>query len=238
MVLFQFQQLSFQVIFKAFIVHGFLFIFFIYMIYKILKRGTSRLNIIFCSFYISITIGFFFNFIFVLLADESMILVFYYLTVFFLMMGPMFLLVFTLLLWKSGKVFTTSKQLIILLISGIVYLCMILIPEGVRINAQTSWNPVYSVPFYLYLTTIFTMVGCIPQIYVSFKTYKALKEDRLRKKWKQFNIGVFLIYLSAYGTYTYHTLNIEILRLIWSFVVLGLFVISAILIYNGVGKFE
>ena len=238
MVLFQFQQLSFQVIFKAFIVHGFLFAFFIYMIYKILQRGKSRLNLWFAGLYISITIGFIFNFIFVLLADEFYILVFYYLTVFTLMMGPTCCLIFTILLWKSGKVFNTYKQLIVFFISALAYFFMIYIPNGVRINEQTGWNPVYSVPFYLYLISVFTIVGMIPQMYVSYKTYQAIKEERLKKKWKQFNIGVFLVYISAYGTYTYQTLDIELLRLIWSFVVLGFFVISAILIYNGVGKFE
>ena len=236
MVLLQFQQLSFQVIFKAFIVHGFLFAFFIFMIYKIFKRGTSRLNVIFGCFYI--IIGFFFNFVFVLLANEFFILIFYYLTVFFLLIGPSFMLVFTIILWKSSNVFTSYKQFIILIITGIAYFCMIFIPDGVSINAQTNWNPVYSIPYFLYLVIVFTLLEGIPQIYVSLKTYNALREKRLRQKWKQFNIGLLLIYISAYGTIIYQTLNIELIRLIWSFVVLIFFVIASILIYNGVGKFE
>lgn len=241
MVLSQTPTISMQTFLKVFIVHGFLFGAFIFIAYKILKRDRKWLNVIVSLFYIFFAIGLFINFVYVLISFDPyapIVRALYYCTMFFLLVGVFFLTVFLLILLKLDIKFTKQKQILLVLIYSIVALCMVLIPNGVSISSKTNWNPVYSLEYYLYVFIIYTISSTIPQMYCFTRIYKAIQQDFLKKRWKLFFLGMILFYIFTYGTITYHHLDIQAIRDIWSYISLGLSIFSAIFIYLGVGKLE
>ena len=233
MVLYQLDTARFI---QVYIVQGSIGIFFLILAYTILKRDTKRLNLIFSCFYLSVAAGVFVNFIYVPLTIEAIVLVLYYITIFFFLFAPIFLVVLELILLKSEKVINTTKQLTIILIYAIVLLCMIFIPNGVTINARTEWMPVWSVPYFIY-TVIVVSVGAIgPGLYYSSQIYKKFEDEKLKKKWRYFIIGLCGLYVLFYGTLVSNTLNLQTFRTIWAIISLVLITIPPYLVYYGVGK--
>ena len=156
-------------------------------------------------------------------------------TLFFLYLFPVFLLVFVLIIYKSEKVFTTTKQSIIILICSVAIFCMVFIPGGVTINASTDWKPVWSWLFFSYLITVITIIY-IPAFYYSTKIYKEFEDEQLKKKWRFLLIGIFLLYMLNFGTLFSNTLNIQTFRTVWSMISLILVIVSPYMMYYGVGK--
>ncbi len=233
MVLYQLDTARFI---QVYIVQGMVGVFFLFLTYKILKRDTKRLNLIFSGFYVSVATGVFVNFIYAPLTIETVVLILYYITMFFFLFAPIFLVVVELILLKSEKIINTTKQLIIIIIYGILIFCMIFIPNGVTINASTDWKPVWSVPYFIYTVTIFTIMAIGPGLYYSVQIYKQFEDEKLKKKWGYFIIGLCGLYALSYGTFISNTLNIQTFRTIWAIISLVLITIPPYLVYYGVGK--
>jgi len=236
MTLYQMSPIRF---FTIYVAQGFMCLFFLFLAFKILRRDRKRLNVIFSGFYISSAIGLIINFIYAPLTDESVVLMLNFLTNFFIFYSPIFIVVFELILLKSEKVISTSKQLIILIIYGIAMFCMILFlftPDfGVTLNAGTDWSPVWSVPFFLYVVVIET-IGILPALYLSFQIYKKFEDEILKKKWKFFIFGFCALAIFMYGIFISNTLNIPTFRTIIGVVGLMLALLGASLMYYGVGR--
>ncbi|MFX1394651.1 MAG: hypothetical protein ACFFAH_13910 [Promethearchaeota archaeon] len=230
-----FLQLDTTRIIQVYVAQGIVFAIFLFLGYKILKRGKKRLNLMLSCSYLTVVIGFAINFIYAPLTDELIVLILYYMTLFFLFLYPAFLLVFALILLYSEKVVTTPKQLSIILIYAGILFCMVFIPNGVIINASTKWKPVWSLLFFIYVISIIT-IAVILALYFSLKIYREFEDDKLRKKWKYFIIGLIGIYIFTFGTLLSNTLNIQTVRTIWSYISLILVIISPYLMYYGVGK--
>ncbi len=231
-----FFQLDTARIIQVFIVQGSVGIFFMILAYTILKRDTKRLNLIFSCFYISIAIGLFINIIYVLLTVEATVLVLYYITIFFILLGPIFLVVVELILLKSEKVINSTKQLAIIIIYAIALICMVLIPDGVTINPSTDWKPVWSVPYFIYTVAVLTVGGIIPSLFLAYQIYKEFEDEKLKKKWGYFLIGLYGLIFLMYGTLVSNTLNDQTFRTIWALISLFLITIPPYLVYYGVGK--
>ncbi|MFX0073425.1 MAG: hypothetical protein ACFFAO_20295, partial [Candidatus Hermodarchaeota archaeon] len=120
--------------FIVYVVQGFIFAFFTAIAYKILKRSKKNENIILSSFFLSVSIGLFINFVYALLIDETLVLILYYFTIFFIALAPMFFLIFNLLILKSRNIITNKKQISLILTYAIILSGMIFIPNGVVIN--------------------------------------------------------------------------------------------------------
>ncbi|MFX1338762.1 MAG: hypothetical protein ACFFDK_09145 [Promethearchaeota archaeon] len=231
-----FYQLDLARIIQVYIVQGSVAIFFVILAYKILKRDTKRLNLMFSCFYLSITIGLIVNIIYVPLTIEAIVLVLYYITIFFILLGPIFLLVVELMLLKSEKVINTTKQLTIILIYAIALSCMIFIPNGVTINSSTEWKPVWSIPYFIYTITVLTVGAIVPSLYFSYQIYKQFEDEKLKKKWGYFIIGLYGLIFLMYGTLTSNTLNDQTFRTVWAIISLFLITVPPYLVYYGVGK--
>lgn len=231
-----FFQLDIVRFIQIYIVQGSVGLFFLYLAYKILKRDTKRLNLIFSSFYICGATGVLLNFVYAPLTDELVVLTLYYMTVYFFLFSPIFLVVFMLILLKSEKVINTKKQLIIIIIYGVSLFGMIFIPEGVIINASTDWKPVWSIPYFIYTASIFSVMVIFSGLYYSMQIYKQFEDEQLKKKWKYFIFGICGIYTLVYGTLISNTINLQDFRTIWSLTSLGLALIPPYLIYIGVGR--
>ena len=221
---------------QVYIVQGIVGLIFLYLAYKILRRDTKRLNLIFSIFYISIAVGIFMNFVYAPLTDETIVFILNFLTNYFLFLSPIFLLVFNLILLKSTKVFNTKKQLILISVYAVALFCMILIPGGVTINASTGWKPVWSVPLFIYVIIVMNGMAGIPGFVIAGLIYKKFEDEQLKKKWKYFLIGLAGIFIFADGTILSNTLNIQDFRTVWSLISLGLSTISPYLMYFGVGR--
>jgi hypothetical protein len=229
-------QLDLARILQIYVVQGLVGVFFLFLAYRILKRDIKRLNIIFSCFYIIAAAGVFMNFIYAPLTIESTVLILYYITIFCFLFSPIFLLVLELILIKSEKVIDTKKQLIIIGIYGVLLICMIFIPNGVTINANTDWKPVWSVAYFLYTIIILTIGAIVPGLYYSTIIYKNFEDPKLKKKWQYFIIGLCGLYVLVYGTLISNTLNIQAVRLIWTIISLILVIFPPYLMYYGVGK--
>lgn len=229
-------QLDMTRFFTVYVLQGFVGVLFLYLAFKILKRDTKRLNLIFSGFYLSAAAAVFLNFIYAPLTDEFIVLILNSMTNYCFFFAPIFLLVFDLILLKSEKVITTKKQLIIIIGYGVILFFMLLIPGGVTINASTNWKPVWSVPFFIYLIVVMTGIAVGPGLYFSIQIMKKFEDEQLKKKWKFFMIGLIGVFVFTYGILVSNTLNDDTFRTIWSYISFLIVLIFPYLMYYGVGK--
>lgn len=236
MVLFQMSTTRIITVYGA---QGFICLFFVFLAYKILKRDRKRLNVIFSGFYISCIIGFIVNFIYAPLTDESVVRIMNFITNFGLFFAPIFIVVFDLILLKSEKVITTSKQVGILLIHGVAMFCMLFFALsedwGVNFNPDT-WAPIWSPGFFLYVIIVETVIALIPFLYFSFQVMSKFEDDILRKKWKLFVAGFLCLIVFMYGIFISNLLDNDTFRLGMGATGIILAIAGGYLIYYGVGK--
>ena len=233
MVLYQLDTARFI---QVYIVQGLIGVFFLYLTYLILKRDTKRLNIIFSCFYIIGAAGVFINFIYAPLTIESVILILYYITIFCFLFAPIFLVIVELILLKSEKVITSKKQVLLILIYGGILFGMVFIPNGVTINASTNWKPVWSFPYFLYTVIILSVGAVVPGMYFSVQIYNQFEDEKIKRKWGYFVIGIIGLFFLVYGTLISNTVNNDNFRLAWSIVSLILITIPPYMLYYGIGK--
>jgi len=231
--------ISMQTFLKVFIVHGLLFGFCIFFAYIILRRDRKWLNTVVSLFYIFVAIGFFVNFIYVLISMEPFqetVLLLHKVTLFFLLLGTYFLTLFSLILLKTETIFNRKKQAVLTSILILSNSVLFFLP--ISMGPETNWNPVYSLEYYTYLFIVFTIFSVLPQVYCFFKIYNRIEQDFLLKRWKSFITGTILFYIMCYGTITYHYLDIQIIRTIWSLISLFLSIGAMFFIYYGVSEME
>ena len=224
----------------VYIAQGVILVAFLYLAIKILRRDRKRLNVIFAGLYISPAIGLLINFIYAPLTDEFIVLLLNFFTNFGIFYAPIFVVVFDLMLLKSEKVISTSKQLIILIIYGIAMFGMIFflfIPGyGVTINLGTGWSPVWSLPFFIYVASVETIGALIPTLYFSFQIYKKFEDEMLKKKWRSFIFGFIALMTFMYAIFISNLLGNPTFRLIIGVMGLILAILGGFLMYSGVGK--
>lgn len=236
MVLF---ELTLTRILTIYVAQGVACLLFLFLAYKILKRDRKRLNVIFSMFYLFTAFGLIMNFIYGPLEDEFLVKIFNFLTNFGIFYSPIFIVVFDLMLLKSEKVISTSKQLIILVIYGIAMFGMLFflfVPGFGVIIEGPSWSPVWSLPFFIYVASVETIGAIIPTLYFSFKIYKKFEDEVLKKKWKFFILGFCALAFFMYGIFISNTLNDPTFRIVIVGVGLILDLIGVYLMYFGVGK--
>ena len=235
MVLFQLTPMRIITIYVA---QGVIFAFFLFLAIKILKRDRKRLNVIFAGFYISPVFGMFVNFIYGPMTDVNLVLVLNFVTNFGIFYSPIFLVVFDLILLKSEKVITTTKQTLIFLAYGIALFSMVffLFIPGAGVTLNANWSPVWSLPFFIYVISVVSIGAVIPFLYLSLQIYKKFEDDLLKKKWKFFIYGFFCLLVFLYGIFISNTLNIDIFRTLLGLVGLILAIIAGYLMYSGVGR--
>ena len=227
-------------IITVYIAQGVIFLVFLYLAIRILLRDRKRLNIIFAGLYISPAIGLLINFIYAPMTDEFIVLILNFFTNFGLFYAPIFIVVFDLILLKSEKVISTSKQLMILFIYGIAMFSMVFllfIPGfGVTINSGTNWSPVWSLPFFLYVVFVETIGALIPSLYFSFQIYKKFEDEVLKRKWRFFIFGFIALMTFMYAIFISNFLGDPTIRLIIGVMGLILAILGGFLMYFGVGK--
>ena len=203
------------------------------MAYIVLKRGRKQLNLYLSSFYLTTTIGSVINMIYANLFNESVVFIMHFITYFMFGFSMAFLLIFVLILVKPIDQITRKFQSIILIIFGVMFLGLLLVPNGIIINETTQWKPNWSITFSIYSLVISSCMIIIPTLYYSVKIYKKFENEYLKKKWKYFLFGISAYFFLFYGTTISNTINNDTIRLIWSIISLPT-LISLYLIYYGV----
>jgi len=230
----------------VYIAQGIILVAFLYLAIRILLRDRKRLNVIFAGLYLSPVIGVLINFIYAPLTDGFIVLILNFFTNFGFFYAPIFIVVFDLMLLKSEKVISTSKQLSILIIYGIAMFGMIIflfVPEfGVTINSVTGWSPIWSLPFFIYVVSVVTIGALIPSLYLSFQIYKKFEDEVLKKKWSFFILGFIALMAFMYAIFISNTFadpttqQGKDFRLVIGVIGLILATSGGFLMYNGVGK--
>lgn len=233
-------QLTPTRILTVYIAQGVVVIVFLYLAMRILLRDRKRLNVMFAGLYISPAIGVLVNFIYAPLTDENIVLFLNFISNATAIYAPIFIVVFDLILLKSEKIISTTKQLAILIAYGIAVLCMgifLFIPGyGVTINASTNWSPVWSIPIFIYVISILTFCATIPAAYFSIKIYQKFEDDKLKKKWKFFIFGFIALMTFMYAIFLSNTLDNATFRLLLGVMGLILALLGGFSMYYGVGR--
>jgi hypothetical protein len=220
--------------------YGIIIFVFMFLAYKILSRDKKRLNVIFAAFFFTVSTGLVFNLIYYPLKEEAIVTVLNTLTNSLVMFGLIFLVVFELILLKSEKVITSSKQILILLIYGallsVLFIFILAIPGwGVTINAITEWRPVWSLPYFLYAIVV-TSIVVVFSLYLSSTISKQFEDPQLKKKWKFFQLGLIFLFSFTYGIFISNFLDIKAIRDLMAVLGLLFAILGGYLVYFGVGR--
>ena len=211
----------------------------IYIIFGliILKRDTKRLNQIFSTFYLLSASATIVNVIYVSFTINPLVKILNFVTYYLFCFAIVYLLVFTLIVLKSEKVFTVKKHNLIAVIYGGLLLGLAPIGwyGGITIDASTDWRPVWSLAFLLYALIVISVCAIIPTLYYSIQVYKKFEDETIKKKWAYYILAIIIhfaiLYLSSISNY----LNDPSFRLLTSIAGLTLFA-TAFLLYYGVGR--
>lgn len=218
----------------VYVVYGIYGISFFFMAFKILRRNPNRLSYLLGGFYLSSGLGVIFNFIYTLIYVEFVVLVLYYVTISFLTLSLLFLFLFIYTLKKSEQVVTIKILISFILIYSLAVILLWYIPKGVIINESTNWKPVWSALFFLFVFIIGNF-AIIPTLYYSIRMYQQFSDSILKKKWKDFLIGILGYFFLFYGNVIILYLNNPLARQIWSYMSI-LSLPFVYLIYNSIGK--
>ncbi|MFX1570169.1 MAG: hypothetical protein ACFFCV_17565 [Promethearchaeota archaeon] len=227
--------MDFARIIQIYVVQGFFALFFLYMAYLVLKRGKKSLNIHISSFYICVTIAGILNMIYANIFNQTIVYFLHFMTYYLYCLAMIFLLIFIIILIKPKQKFSINLQFLIIIIYGLLLLGLLLIPEGITINASTNWKPKWNWMFFLYSIIVCSVLIIIPSIYYSIKIFIGFESDYLKRKWKFFLIGISAYFFLFYGTVVSNTLNNDTFRFIWSLISLPT-LIALYLIYYGIGR--
>ena len=219
---------------QIYIVQGLFALFFLYMPYKIIKRGKKRLNLYLSSFYLSWGIAGIINMIYANIFNKTIVYIMHFITYYLSCLSMGFLLIFILIL-KSDKQITQRIQFFILIIYGFMLLGLLLIPDGIIINESTNWKPNWNIAFAVYAIIVCSSIAIIPITYLSISIYGKFESEYLKKKWEYLFIGIFGYFFLFYGTTFSNALHNDLFRFVWSLISLPC-LISLYLIYHGLGR--
>lgn len=161
-------------------------IIFLIIAYKILKRNRSRLSLLLSGFYISEAIAFIINAIYVPLKVNPIVFVLYFILTYLVLFGQIFLLMFIFLLYETDSHMTTKKLLIIIFIYGVLIFSILYFSNGIIINEQTDWKPVWSWNFFMIVFFFSAIFFVFPFIFIFIKLYRKFEDKNLKKNWNIF----------------------------------------------------
>ncbi len=208
---------------------------FIFIVYKFLRRNRNRLTYTASIFYIVTATGFILNAIYFTIRVNPLVSILYFITVYLFFFSAIFPITFNIQLLQSEEVFTKKKQLLVILVYGILLFCSLLLPEGMAINENTNWAPRWNwnLLIIMYIFTISLII--VPFFYTSLKIYSVIEDNNLKKRWKFYILGFggFAFFLS--GLILYSAWNNPTFRTIWAFVTVTFFLFAAFM-YYGIGQ--
>lgn len=215
-------------------------IYFPYFAYKLLKRSRNRSILILSISFINYALVFLIALFSIFLIDTpfSKILYSISLYLFFFNHG-----LYIITNWLMTRLIerTQTKFIFFIIISYLILASFVFwvgYPfEGLIYGPSTGWRPEYSWLFFWVSFFYVTFFLIIPEIFIAKKVSREFKGTLVENRVKQFTIGIFLNFLNIYFLITYNTwVENEIYRSIHLFIVVPLNLISAYLVYRGIGR--
>lgn len=230
-----FSDLSLEAIFQVFIVQGFLFFLFLVFGINVILRGRKKINFLLTGFYISVSIGFLFNFFLVFVQIELLTSIIYYLILFFLFLGTFFLAIFTMYMKFGEQLPSQTQKILFLAYITLLFVMLLLTPTGLTINESTGWHPVYSDFYFGYMMALLSISFSIT-LYYTISILNSITVKLLKQRWKLFVFGIFGLFIFAYTTLIIYKLLSGVIVLIMSMIDFILVILSSIFIYYGAIK--
>jgi len=231
-----FQEKPYEIL-TVYIAFGAIILVNMYFIYKVLKQERKWINYQFSGVLISVIVGLTISLITRPITDILLKEISFEFTIFFLAFGPMFMLTFCISFLNSikGKDIISRKiQGVLLLVFGIILSFSFLL-NGVIVFPDGLIN--MSLTYYLYILLVLSIGIVIPMYYLALGViYKNLDNERLKKKWRIFMVGVTILLSEIYSVLTSNTFYNPILFSILIFVNFIFSLVGVYLIYYGVGK--
>jgi hypothetical protein len=232
-----FQEKPYELL-TVYIAFGTIILVNLYFAFKVLKQERKWINYQFSGVLISVIIGLTLSLVTRPIADILIREISYKFTIFFLAFGPIFMLTFCVSFYNSIKgidILSRKKQGIILLLFGIILSFSFLIPNGVTVLPNGIL--MLSLTYYLFIILVLSIGIIIPIYYLALGViYKHLENERLKKKWVIFMIGVTILLSEIYSVLTSNTFYNPIIFSVLIFVNFIFSLVGAYLIYYGVGK--
>lgn len=181
-------------IITVFFMQSFMVFICIVLVFSLLKERRTRTKIIFACYYIFISIGFVINWVYYFIFEESVVIVLYYIAIICVYGSGIFMVVFSLTLWKGEEKISLLTQLLIIVLFYAILTGLTFIIDGVTINENTNWEPIWNIE--ITILYIFMMIFSIilPTSYFILKKIKSINpiEKNVKKGWTVFLIGILL----------------------------------------------
>ena len=231
-------QSDFSRLFIIFVPQPLLSIIFLTLAFMLLRRKRERTPITLSLWYLSVGIGLILNAIYALITEffptNEILIYFLYFTSFYLItISSIFLLMFIVDLIKSE--FTIQKLIFFVILYCSLSAVIVFLSGGITLDSVNNWRPVFSWFFFILLASFYTITILIPTIYYSVKLYSFFQAQNLKKKYRNFMIGVFGMLIVVYGAALFNTWQNDLFQSIWSIITFCLITPSAFLIYFGIG---
>ena len=214
---------------------SFILFIFLYITYKVLKRRRDRSSVILSLFYLTLSIAFSINYITISLLlfkieIEQILLPLYLLLSFLIIFGCIFLVIFIIDLYIVEPVLTLKRILILILLYGIPCAFLFFMPGNITLNKDNNWTVQYNHFFFISLNIFFSLTITIPIFYYLVKIYIKINFNSLKRKYRDFFIGILGMLIDVYGAFIYNTWHDSLFRSIWSILTFLIIVPSAFLI--------
>lgn len=218
-----------------FIFYPFVTIFFLILVYKVLKRKRNRLSITLSMVFIIENAGLILNFVYLLIEinkAEIILYLLYFSSSIFVLFAPIFIFIFINILLRVD--FSNKKYFIIVFSYAIGCILIHLIPGGITFSE--NWTPIYSLTFFIVALVFITLAIVVPMILYSMRLYHNFIDRDLKRRVKMFLVGITEMISLLYGVILFNTWQDPIFKNIYSILVIFLLVSSGLLIYYGIAK--
>jgi len=214
-------------ILQTFLINGTIMIMFLIFGVLIMKRKRTRQTMTLSAVFLVPALGLFINILYRAIDVYAFNLVGNVITIYLTSFGLFNLLMFNLMLLKSGKAFTTVKQLLYTALYGIWLAGLFLIGlkyggvewEYTGVSGMAGFLgrstdpldvglPVWSVTFMIY-GLIVSQSGAFTVLYTGLRLYKQMggRDSKYSKKFIRAITGVILMDIVVVGNFIFNTLN-------------------------------
>ncbi len=181
-------------------------------------------------------LGLLLNIAYLFMPSLLLLHLFYRLSLWCYFFGITMNMIFVLNMYRSIKLEKigdkiNSLDVLLLIIFSIVIWVGLLLPDSIKIQLPEK-IPIYSIFLYLLLLVIFGIM-LTTSIFIGIKSYYALEQADLRKKWILYIIGSILVQFILVGSTTINYLNITELRSIWYVIMFPIAITGNVLVYYG-----
>ncbi len=205
----------------------------IYIIFKLLKeKNRDNLTFSLALFFILGLSAIIINFIYAWIYEIVLISLLHRISFICATYCFYFILNFNLVLLKTKIYFNIKKQISLGLTYFFIIFAFFFTTNDIKLDKSTDWKPEWDYSFTITYIIFSTIILLIPILITTHRIYIHLSLKELKKKIKIFSIGVIGYFSYLYTISLYNSTNNILLRIIYTFYMVSIF-LYAYLIYKG-----